>query len=115
LNTASVGPGLNLVPDASMTDGLLRVILVESSVAAAPALLALLAGRLGSLEGVDTQTGKRIAVDWDGFRLHVDRYIYPRKADRPSLEMAESKNNPIQVEILRKAITIWFPRRGDDH
>jgi diacylglycerol kinase family enzyme len=114
LNTARVGPGLPFSPKARMTDGKLRVVFMDAAVPATSALIALLARRLESVEGIETQKGELIEIEWNGFKLHVDRYIYPDEATRQAIEKEPLADRMIEIKVLPKAINLWFPNLSDE-
>ena len=110
LNTDSVGPRLPFSPEARLTDGTLHVVFVNSEVPVSNALVALLARRLSSLDGVETREGRNITIAWDGFKLHVDGYIFPDEQTTRALSKNPPKDNTIQIKLIPKGLNLWIPQ-----
>jgi diacylglycerol kinase family enzyme len=126
LNTGTVGLRLKFAPDASSSDGLLDLVLIENDNRegfldyAANMMLE----HLDQLQTVTRYLFDELRFFWDGFPIHVDGEIRPHDwHDRA--EIKETNGDPhaylpdvepatITIDVLPKAPTLWLPAPGPD-
>lgn len=103
MNIASIGPNLELAPDADPGDGLLDVVLLDHR--EQEQLREYLARRLrGRAEPprLPTHKVRRMRVECDELRVHIDDDIWPEQGEHPpySPMIFEVGIHPEKIEIL---------------
>lgn len=115
LNTPAVGPRLMFSPEARMTSGKLGVVIANGAVKPGLAIPALLAHRFAQLEGVRTEFGERIEIEWTDFPIHLDDVIYPSDAVRRRLAAEPLEEHWIKIKVKPNAINLWLPNLSEDN
>lgn len=100
MNIRSVGPNVELAPSASVSDGLLDLVLIgeEDRAALRDYLTARLKGQQPVLR-VPTHRGRHAQVAWKGSRVHIDDKVWPDERDAAS-GANWSPNGRIEIEVL---------------
>lgn len=114
MNTKSIGPRLNLAPEASSEDGLLEVVRIrdESRASFLLYLKGVVAGDLEELPKVDVSRARRVEMTWDGFAMHLDAEV--RRPPEgweggPSGVQGIDGKPTLSVELLPHALEFWVP------
>jgi diacylglycerol kinase family enzyme len=105
LNVQYVGPNLFLAPNGNSSDGCLDIALVNES--GRDELLACLSRwQRGKVCRPDlpTHTGRHLSIEWTGFPIHIDDYIWPGENEAPSAAGAT-----IDVRIASESIEVLEP------
>ena len=115
LNTTATGPRLQLAPDASTSDGLLDVVLVdgEERDSALQYLRCLVTADLQALPSVRTERGQRLEICWTGQAFHVDGEVRPPRGDE-ELPPVVHEEGWVEIEILPGAIELFVPQPEEE-
>lgn len=114
MNIRSVGPNIDLAPDASVSDGLFDLVLLDESQRSR--LRDYLTARLdGSAPELDLpiRRGRRVDLAWHGSRVHIDDEVWPNEQDA-SNGSAWSRDGQVQLEVLMNpaAVSVLVPDAG---
>ncbi len=104
MNIRFLGPNLFLAPEAEPGDGLLDIVLLESS--DKPELYEYLSAHLnGQLRppGLRVVRGRHLQLMWEGFDIHIDDEAWPTK------DSAEKATGLIDVKILPGSLKFLLP------
>ena len=105
LNLRYVGPNLHLAPDSQPGDGYFEVVFVTE--AERPRLVQYLdkwQENRERLAVLPSRRGKRLALEWTGFELHIDDKLQPKKNAKPE-EMA----GPVEARIDGTTVEFLVP------
>jgi diacylglycerol kinase family enzyme len=95
LSIPYVGSNLFLAPDSKPGDGHLEVVLVtESERARLVKYLEAWQVNRERLAVLPSHRGKRLAIEWTGFEMHIDDKLWPKKAD----DSDDSVQPPARIE-----------------
>jgi diacylglycerol kinase family enzyme len=113
LNVRSVGPNVELAPDASVSDGLFDLVLLTDADRGPlrDYLTARLEGRQPALS-VPVYRGRHVKLSWRGSRVHIDDEVWPNERDA-SDGSAWSRGGRVELEVLmnRSALQVLVPRQ----
>ena len=111
MNIRTIGPNLELAPDAELDDGVLDLVLVSEQDRAALRgyLTDRLARRAARLE-VPRYPGRHITITWPGSRVHVDDRILPKEKDAASGRWwAEGQEITLAIAVAPRALEVLVP------
>lgn len=99
MNVRSVGPNVELAPDADVSDGLFDLVLAGDADRAAfrDYLTARLEGGRPRLS-LPVHRGRRVELSWKGSRVHIDDEVWPDERDA-SCGHAWSRDGRVEMEI----------------
>jgi diacylglycerol kinase family enzyme len=106
LNIRSIGPNLNLAPDAEINDGLLDIVTVPHAKRAE--LSRYLAGRINSGEPslkLRRYRGHHLQIEWESSPVHIDDMRWPDD-DKP----VAVKSNAITIKVEPGALVFLVPK-----
>lgn len=102
VNLCYVGPSLFLAPDSRPGDGTLDVVLVsEAERDRLREYLSRWQDNRERLAVLPTHRGKRLAMTWSGFELHIDDQLWPENGERP-------KEAPGAIEVRIEDACVEF-------
>lgn len=115
LNTASIGPRLQLAAGSDMNDGFLNSVLIGESENLFDLGFNLFTGKVEDIKGHRLIKSKEIKFKWNGFPIHIDDQVYPdinkkmnywytREDKGFPNDDSNSANYSIQVKILEKEL-----------
>jgi len=106
LNIQYVGPNLFLAPDIVRNNGEFEVILIREK-HRAKLHRYLKNWQVGKMvpPAFETHRGKRLEINWTGFKLHIDDQIWPVKGEK-----APTIPKIIDVAVVEKALQFLVPR-----
>jgi diacylglycerol kinase family enzyme len=103
VNLRYVGPNLFLAPDSQPGDGELDVVLVtEAERARLLEYLEKWQENRERLAVLPTRRGRRLQIEWNGFELHIDDQLRPKKNVEPEeiAGLVEARMDGTAVEFL---------------
>jgi diacylglycerol kinase family enzyme len=103
VNLRYVGPNLFLAPDSQPGDGELDVVLVtEAERARLLEYLEKWQQNRERLAVLPTRRGRRLQIEWNGFELHIDDQLRPKKNVEPEeiAGLVEARMDGTAVEFL---------------
>ncbi len=116
MNTPTLGPRINLCPQADPGDGYLDVVLIHADVE--PKYLQYLAslflGELEALPTVGVQRARHLQIDWGGFPLHVDAKVLDEGASELKQMEVDAADSKLQVSLRAKALRFLVPKGETD-
>jgi diacylglycerol kinase family enzyme len=118
LNTEAFGPRLEIAPKADTGDGQFEVMRVRDSetITVVNYLAALVSGDFPQIPTVTASQGKRLVLQWTGFPLHIDGFLFRRRRDGDA-NIRSDRDEPaaaVTVEVLRHALQFWIPKGSAD-
>jgi diacylglycerol kinase (ATP) len=111
MNIRTIGPNLELAPDAELDDGLLDLVLLTEGERAVlrKYVTKRLEGRPARL-ALPRRRGQRIEVTWPGSRVHVDDRIEPGEKDAASGRWwSEGRRVTIEITVEPRALEVLVP------
>ncbi len=116
MNTPTLGPRINLCPQADPGDGDLDVVLIHADVE--PKYLQYLAslflGELEALPTVGVQRARHLQIDRGGFPLHVDAKVLDEGASELKQMEVDAADSKLQVSLRAKALRFLLPKGETD-
>jgi diacylglycerol kinase (ATP) len=118
LNTHSTGPRIKLAPDASPSDGVFEVVLVQDNDRAGllTYLTHLTTENLENLPNVEIKKARKIRLAWDSFPIHLDGTTRTDIVDPANpvamtdKEITKAQDHPyLEIEVLASALTFLLP------
>lgn len=111
MNIRSIGPNVELAPGASVSDGLLDLVLLGEE--ERPVLRDYLTARLDGARPVlrvPTHRGRHVTLAWKGSRVHIDDQIWPREEDAAS-GTSWGREGWVELEVLMNpaAVPLLIP------
>ena len=105
MNIQYIGPNLLLAPDVSHGSGKFEIVLVSESNRGKlrSHIKQWQDGKLVPPE-FETLRGKRLEIEWTGFKIHLDDKVWPKPQESRGISRARLK-----FEIVPKAITFLMP------
>lgn len=100
MNIRSVGPNVDLAPDADVSDGVFDLVLLDESHRAdlRDYLTARLDGENPRLN-LPVRRGRHVELAWQGSRVHIDDEVWPNERDA-SNGLAWSRDGRVELEVL---------------
>lgn len=105
LNIPTVGPNLFLAPESRPGDGSFEVVMVsEAERARLLEYLSRWQDERERLAVLPSRRGRRLAIEWTGFGVHIDDKLWPKKKDSPPRPPA-----PIEARLEGAATEFLIP------
>jgi diacylglycerol kinase family enzyme len=111
MNIRTIGPNLELAPDADLDDALLDLVLATEDDRAVlrKHVTDRLARRAERLD-VPRYRGRHIRVTWPGSRVHVDDRILPKEKDAASGRWwSEGRDITLTITVAPRALEVLVP------
>jgi diacylglycerol kinase family enzyme len=121
LNTKAVGPRLQFAPQADPGDGLFEVVRVyeRHEEGFLTYMRHMLTENLDELTSYEVSQGRKLEIEWTGFRFHIDGEVRPSTNKRPPDYTPASGIRPLLrgaskstllIEILPQVLELWLPQ-----
>ncbi len=112
MNIPSIGANLALAPEASASDGLIDVVVVDQE--ARLALRDYLTARLDGDDAPDlalpVRRARHVTVAWEGSRIHVDDEVQPDEESSASGRYwGPDRGVALEIDVLPGALTLLVP------
>lgn len=116
MNTPTLGPRINLCPQADPGDGFLDLVLIHASVEPGylQYLVSLFLGELETLPNVGVQRGKHLEIAWGGFPVHMDAQVLQREASTLRGTRGQAERSEFQVSLRSRAVCFLLPKGESD-
>lgn len=103
MNTPMTGNSMRLAPNASTSDGLLDVVLIEEAdgIGLLEYFSHFVAGTLEALPSVTIRRCRRLSLEWDGSPVHIDAEVKSVNEIPTSVL--------IELEVLAGCLEMWLP------
>jgi diacylglycerol kinase (ATP) len=112
MNVRSVGPNLELAPDADVSDGQFDLVLLSEQHRSVlrDYLTERLEDRRPRLD-LPIHRGRHVRLSWQGSRIHIDDEVWPNERDA-SAGHAWSRDGRVEIEVLMNpaALEVLVPR-----
>jgi diacylglycerol kinase (ATP) len=108
LNIRYIGPNLELVPRADISDGFLEVVTVSPR--QRDKLKRHFSGALkrkGRREKLTVRRGRHLQIEWQNSPIHIDDRTWPKRKDKTPL-----KSNAIHISLEPAALVFLTPSAG---
>jgi diacylglycerol kinase (ATP) len=105
LNIRYIGPNLDLVPNADISDGFLDIVTVTQKQRAQ--LKRHLSGALkrnGRPKKLTVRRGQHLQIEWQNSPIHIDDETWPKRKDKTPL-----KSNAIHISVEPAALVFLTP------
>ena len=110
MNTPSIGPALELAPEAHHGDGFLNVVIVNED--QRRELEGHLAGGVAKRNRgtFPVHRTRRVQLSCRATEFHFDDQIWPDAKEKPDIEKPVSRRFNVEIEVFRGALRVLVPR-----
>jgi diacylglycerol kinase family enzyme len=111
MNIHTIGPNLELAPEAELDDGVLDLVLLgEDERAVLRAYLTDRLARRAARLDVPRHRGRHITITWPGSRVHVDDRILPKEKEAAAGRWwSEGQAISMAISVAPKALEVLVP------